>query len=229
MDMARSVSYAKQTLENPNPIARFAHTRRYARSVSLSSDLLPAGGTIVDFGAGTGHMLSMLRTSRPDVKLIAIEPFMDKSPDPAIEYRSDLAAIRGADLVTCFEVIEHLLGNEVETFLADARQAIRPEGRVVISVPIMVGPVLPVKVASGSLLRRKLPEYSPIQLLRGTFGLSVPRVPDSRHSHRGFDFRELRKKILTLFDVNEEFYLPFSGLPWQVNSQAFFICSPRGA
>ena len=172
-------------------------------------------------------MLSTLHKSRPDLKLIAIEPFMPKSPDPAIEYRSSLADVRDVDLVTCFEVIEHLLGDETETFLAEAHQAIRQEGRVVISVPIMVGPVLLLKVASGSLLRRQWPEYSAAQRMRGTFGLSVPRLPNSRHSHRGFDFRELRKKILDVFEIEDEFFSPFKGLSWAVNSQAFFVCVRR--
>ena len=225
--VSRPVSYEAQTLKNPNPIARFAHTQRYARSVSLASDLLPKGGTIVDFGAGTGHMLSTLHGSRPDVKLFAIEPFMPRSPDPAITYRADLSQVSDVDLVTCFEVIEHLLGDEVELFLTGARRAIRPTGRVVISVPIMQGPVLPLKVISGALLHRHLPEYSLAQLLRGTLGLSVPRVAGSRHSHRGFDFRELRKQILRVFDIKEEFYSPFKALPWQANSQAFFVCRPK--
>ncbi|WP_162375532.1 bifunctional 2-polyprenyl-6-hydroxyphenol methylase/3-demethylubiquinol 3-O-methyltransferase UbiG [Ancylobacter sp. TS-1] len=225
--MSRIVSYETQTLENPNPIARFAHTQRYARSVSLSSDLLPEGGAIVDFGAGTGHMLATLHKRRPDVRLIAIEPFMPQLPDPAITYLSELSRVRDVDLVTCFEVIEHLLGDEVERFLDDARQAIRPEGRVVISVPIMQGPVLPLKVVSGAMLHRRRPEYSLGQLVRGTLGLSVPRVPDSRHSHRGFDFRELRGKILKMLDIEQEFYSPFTRLSWTVNSQAFFVCAPK--
>lgn len=225
--MSRIVSYEAQTLENPNPIARFAHTQRYARSVALAGRLLPQGGTIVDFGAGTGHMLSTLHRSRPDVRLIAIEPFMPPSPDPAITYLGALSQVSEVELVTCFEVIEHLLGDEVEAFLDGARRAIRRDGRVVISVPIMQGPVLPLKVLSGAALHRRRPEYSLGQLARGTLGLSVPRVAGSRHSHRGFDFRELRGKILKVLDIEQEFYSPFARLPAGLNSQAFFVCAPK--
>ena len=54
--MARTLSYAQQTHDSPNPLTRFAHRSRYKLSLELADELLPEGGTLVDFGAGVGDI-----------------------------------------------------------------------------------------------------------------------------------------------------------------------------
>ena len=44
-----TVAYDRQTMNSPNPIARFAHRARMARSLNMARQLLPQGGAIVDF------------------------------------------------------------------------------------------------------------------------------------------------------------------------------------
>jgi hypothetical protein len=51
------VSYDRQTVNSPNPLARFSHRSRVEKSASLVKRHLSEGGVVVDFGAGTGLLL----------------------------------------------------------------------------------------------------------------------------------------------------------------------------
>jgi hypothetical protein len=56
--------------------------------------------------------------------------------------------------------------------------------------------------------------------------LSVARAPDRGTSHKGFDFRCLRRKIAEVFVVERELLSPVP-LPWWINSQIFFVCRKK--
>jgi hypothetical protein len=220
----RMVSYDRQTVNSPNPLARFSHRSRVAKSVALADKLLPQNGAIIDFGAGTALFLSMLGEKRPDVSLTAIEPFMPPSVDARIQYIRDFkAATVKADLITAFEVCEHLTDEETEQFLSDVTNSIRPNGKIIISVPIMIGGTLLLKELNRVFLFRRLSDYSVLELLAGTVGRAVRRPFDRGPTHKGFDFRWLRRKLGETFIIEAEIYSPLP-LPWWINSQAFFVC-----
>lgn len=218
------VSYERQTVDSPNPVARFAHRSRAARSVALAEKYLPSRGAVVDFGAGTGLFLRTLGDRRPDSTLYAIEPFMPPAADPRIRYVPDFEALNlQADLITAFEVCEHLLDGEAEQFLRDAGRHLKADGRLIISVPIMIGAALILKELNKAILYRRGLEYSASELIAGVFGGAVERPPGQRWSHKGFDYRWLRKKIAENFIIEREMLSPLP-LPWWANSQIFFIC-----
>ena len=218
------VSYERQTVDSPNPIARFAHRSRVAKSVALAEKYLPPEGMVVDFGAGTGLFLSTLGDKRPDADLYAIEPFMPAATDPRIRYVPDFATLnQEADLITAFEVCEHLLDDEPEKFLFDAGCSLKAGGKLIISVPIMIGGALILKELNKAMLNRSRLEYSASELIAGIFGGAVERPPGQRWSHKGFDYRWLRKKISERFVIEHEMLSPLP-LPWWANSQIFFIC-----
>jgi SAM-dependent methyltransferase len=221
------VSYERQTVDSPNPIARFAHRSRVAKSVALAEKYLPQEGTVVDFGAGTGLFLSRLGDKRRDAGLYAIEPFMPPATDPRIHYVPDFPALRlEADLITAFEVCEHLLDDEPEKFLADAERSLKASGKLIVSVPIMIGGALLMKEVNKALLNRRGLEYSASELVAGMFGGAVARPAGNRWTHKGFDYRELRKIIACRFVIEREILSPLP-LPWWANSQIFFICRKR--
>jgi hypothetical protein len=220
----RTVPYDRQTINSPNPLARFAHRIRAGKSVAIAEKLLPRNGVVVDFGAGTGLFLSQLGDRRPDVALTAIEPFMPPSADPRIAYASSLGSFDGtADVVTAFEVCEHLSDAQIDQFLSDAMRTLGANGKLIVSVPIMVGAALPFKELNRLFLFRRISDYSPAELMSGTFGGIVDRSHDRLTSHKGFDFRWLRGKLSEHFVVESEIFSPLP-LPWWANSQAFFIC-----
>jgi hypothetical protein len=195
-----------------------------AKSVTLANEHLPPKGIVVDFGAGTGLFLSTLGNRRPDATLFAIEPFMPPNADPRIRYIPNFELFKlEADLVSAFEVCEHLTDDETENFLFGARRGLKEGATLIISVPIMIGGALILKEMNRSILFRRRSDYSIAELMAGVLGRTVQRPADRGPTHKGFDFRWLREKIRQHFLIENEILSPLS-LPWWANSQIFFIC-----
>ena len=66
-----TVPYNRQTLDTPNPIARFAHKVRYQRALELAQTKLISGGTLLDIGCGDGTFLQTFAQMRPDTEVVA--------------------------------------------------------------------------------------------------------------------------------------------------------------
>jgi len=129
------------------------------------------------------------------------------------------------DVVTALEVSEHLSDDELTDFLRGARRALKPGGRLVVTVPVMYGLMLPVKELSRLLLHRRLGATGPIEILKASVGIPIARTQQRLVSHKGFDFRWLRQEISKQFEIADETYSPFASLPWWLNSQAIFVAT----
>lgn len=226
--MSREVPYEVQTLAHPNPIARFAHRVRYRESLSLALKLAPEGGTVVDFGAGEGEFLHRLGAARSDVRLVAYEPFMTVkySEVETVTAMTEVGS-NSVDLYCAFETLEHLTDDQIEFFIDEGKRVCRPNGKIVVSAPVMQGVALPIKEAARSLLFRHFSDYSFGETMKGILGMQVPRAADIKASHKGFDQRRLYARLSAAFTPERRFYSPFSHLPWWCNSQAFFVFDAR--
>jgi SAM-dependent methyltransferase len=222
--MSRQVKYEKQTFSNSNPAARYAHTTRFKRALGMVSSRLEEKGTLVDFGAGKGLFLHELMKLKPSASLWGIDPYKP-SAYTTVRYAESLAQFEdcSVDIVTAFEVCEHLTANELEEFLNEAGRVLRESGFLILSVPIMHGPVVILKELNHMVLMRRKFQYSPLEFLRVVLGLPIERPKDPRHTHKGFDFRALRKAVHVHFKPVLLTYSPFSFLPWVANSQMFMI------
>lgn len=221
--MSREVPYDVQTLNHPNPIVRFSHQARYRNSLSLAARLLPQGGVILDFGAGQGEFLHQLAQQRPDVRRIAFEPFMELKYSEIETLPMEKVASRSVDLFCAFETLEHVTDEQIEYFISEGKRVCLPGAKIVISVPIMQGAVLPIKEVSRSILFRRFSDYSVVEMIKGIVGLQVPRAENILWSHKGFDQRRLFTRLSAEFRVDTRFYSPFRSLPWWLNSQVFFV------
>jgi hypothetical protein len=222
--MARPVTYENQTVNSANPAARFAHRSRIGRSVSLACSHVPMGGSLVDFGAGTGHLLDAVRSRRPDAALMGVEPYKE-ARFPEIRYVPSMSRIddNSTDVVTAFEVCEHLHKEEITEFLDHSRRVLKRTGSLIVSVPIMYGPVILLKEPAKMLLMRRACEYTARELVNVLCCKPISRPANPRHTHKGFDFRELKRNIERQYEIVAIQFSPFPKLPWPLNSQIFLI------
>lgn len=223
------VSYEKQTVDNPNPIARFAHRARLKKSKQLLMPFLTESAVLLDYGCGQGRFLHDIATyisaQRPRVALLGYDPYQSAQYD---SYRivSDPAAIaaQSVTILTCLEVCEHLSDLETQEFIDFALRVLAPNGKLLVSVPIMTGPPVLLKELSRVILFRRRSDMTASELFRAAFfAIPARRADDIKTSHRGFDWRTTQRTLLENFRyVNIEFSpLPFKNPYWQ--SQALMM------
>ena len=223
------VPYEKQTVDNPNPIARFAHRARMRRSRRLVMPFLTGSATLLDYGCGQGRFLRDLATEingqAQQVALLGYDPYQSAQFDG---YRiiSDPAQVppESVDILTILEVCEHLTGPETEEFVDFAVKILRPDGGLLVSFPIEMGPAVLLKEMSRSILYRRRPDLSASELLQAAFfGTPARRAEDIKESHRGYDWRVTQRTLLEAFQCD---HIEFSPLPlnsWYGQSQVIML------
>ena len=218
--------YDPVTVNSPNPIARYAHRRRYHYSVSLTSRLLDQNQSCLDFGYGNGRFLAELAKQRSDLTLVGYDKFSDHQ-GPFDTIRDVTEAHDGSfNCVCAFEVLEHLFDSDIDDFVALVGRVLKKGGRLIVSVPILQGPVLIPKYINARLVNRVPWRYSLQELVQSTiFHRPVERHSDDglTYTHKGFHFRMLRERLSTDFVLVDELYQPFPRLWWGFNSQCFSV------
>ena len=229
--MPTTVPYEKQTLDNPNPIARFAHRTRFKKSASLVLDGLKPGATVFDYGCGQGRFLHELtrafadRPEHADTRFLGYDPFMAAQYDGYTVF-SDLDAVADGslDVITSLEVCEHLDDAATARFVRFIREKLKPAGKALVTVPIMIGPALLVKELSRIVLFRRRSDTASAQLWRAAF-LNVPptRADDIAVSHRGYDWRVTYRLLSETFRCEKLMFSPLPLVGGYGNSQAIMV------
>jgi 2-polyprenyl-3-methyl-5-hydroxy-6-metoxy-1,4-benzoquinol methylase len=221
--------YEKQTVDNPNPITRFAHRTRLKRSKRLVMPYITDSAVLLDYGCGQGWFLHDLaidvKEQKPRVTLLGYDPYVNAQYD---DYRvvSDPTAIdaQSVTILTCLEVCEHLTDSETRELIDFAVTVLAPNGRLLVSVPIMTGPAVLLKELSRSILWRRRPDMTASELFKAAFvGIPARRADDIKSSHRGFDWRVTEQTLLRTF---RRVHIEFSPLPFKspyVQSQVLML------
>lgn len=231
--------YAAATHLHKRRLFRFSHARRFDVALTL---LAPDDGCrLLDFGSGDGYFLQLAIERGVDGAMTAYEPigFLQDQIRERFAARREGAPIdvidgtescpEGAfDRIACLEVLEHLQPGPRDTVIRELERLLAPEGRLVVSVPIEVGPTALCKYLGAVILTRKDRRYRPLEVVRATLGLRVERDPTMRFlPHKGFDFRELRVLLRERFRMKREVYSPLPFLRGALNAQVLWVLEHR--
>jgi 2-polyprenyl-3-methyl-5-hydroxy-6-metoxy-1,4-benzoquinol methylase len=243
--------YERKQLGSRSFTIRLSHRGRFTLARRLIAP--SAGARLLDYGCGDGTFMAQVIDLFPDAVGTDYEPgqvadcrrrFADypRLRFCTVDELSTVSASFG--LITCMEVLEHCREREIDQVLDDLRRLLAPAGRLVISVPIEIGPALILKqmvrrIAGWRNLGdyRYNERYTVGELVRMTLATSrsaiarplydnAPGLPPF-HTHKGFNWRALRERIGHDFSLQRTCFSPFPLAGPILNSQAWFICGAR--
>ena len=231
----KEYKYDDHTINASNWVVRFSHRNRYKKSLNYVKKeyyrLLQTEYSFVktlDYGCGTGVFVSLLNKQFPNVA-VGYEPIMKQKHEgnlPIYNELNKLFLLSPFEIITIFEVLEHLQWTEINDILEISKKLLSPKGVLIISLPIEIGPAVLFKELYR-YRRKKIWRYGFLELIKTVF-LGRKAIRDDPNSpfmdHKGFDFRELIV-LLQKKDWNPKI-LGYGPLPikhWFCNSQVF-IC-----
>lgn len=231
------MTYDSLTTASPSALARWSHRTRLRIAARLL-DLRP-GARVLDYGAGDGAFLELL--SEEKAALFAFEPMMFEKKLETMEAEGRITlfrkpeALKGRrfDRIACLEVFEHLTDADAEAALFAMREALEPEGRLLVSVPIEIGPASLLKNIARAAIGAPQPSATMGNIVRAALGmtLEIPRPVEPAgyiDSHIGFDHRALIRRIADAgFRIESRSYSPLPCLGALINSQVFLRCETR--
>ena len=242
-------NYQEQTYSSPYFVVRYPHEVRFRTAVDALIEAEPT--TLLDYGAGDGHLLvEAIDRGLAAQRILAYEPvekFASKLLENVAEHhlhdrihlirhREELRG-KAFEYIVCLEVLEHMPLPERQAFYDLCQDSLSTDGRVLIDVPVEVGPTLLVKSLGRLLLKGREKEYEWSELARIAAGGTVYDPgrfdpSDQRtwiENHKGFDYRLFRRELAHRFDVTAEKTTPVPFLPAPLgNQEIFFTLRRRG-
>jgi len=133
------------------------------------------------------------------------------------------------DFFTCFETLEHCQPQEQTRILEVAHNQLKADGKMIISVPIEIGPISLLK----NFMRRNTrdasrPDFTLSNVIKAALYQPTTWLRDTLEypGHFGWDHRKLEELInkSSLFRIEKKRYSPIGFLPsiW-INSQVFYV------
>ena len=224
------LEYARGTHAHKRSLFRLSHQRRFRYAVDLLDT--QSDSRVLDFGSGDGYLLELLSAKLPHGNLTALEPLeylqeeirarFAAKPIRIVTSTTDLPD-HSFDRIACLEVLEHLQPDDVAKTLLELKRLLTPDGIVVISVPIEIGPAALLKYLAARLLTGSDRRHTLREVLRETVGLPVTRDRENKFiPHKGFNFRLLKEQIEGHFAIRRELFSPVPILRSALNAQVIW-------
>jgi SAM-dependent methyltransferase len=243
--------YHRKQIDCKSRIIAWSHASRFRLAENLVGS--EANRKILDYGCGDGTFLERVAHRFTSCVGADIEP--GQIEDCKRRFKA-IANVRfctvpelnepeytnAFDIVTCMETLEHCVEPIVDRVLVDLKRLCAKKGRIIISVPVEIGPIFFMKYALRKIAAwRGLSDYAfyenyslghGLRMLFATSGTHVPRPvygePGSEYlSHYGFNWRRLRLRVEHELTVERICFSPLGVLGGWVSSQAWFICRLR--
>ena len=248
MDAVAEGHYYRKQLGCKSGIIAWSHRSRFRAGLRFIG---PSPRKLLDYGCGDGTFLAMAAVRiheglGADIAADQIKDCQQRLASFANLRFCTIGELGGShdatcDVVTCLETLEHCPAPIVEVVLRDLARLASPGGRIVISVPIEIGPTFLLKLIVRKLAAwrglsdyRYYESYSLSDAARMLFaGRSTaldrpiygePAAPS--HSHYGFNWRTLRERIRAHLTIERTLYSPLGFMGGWVSSQAWFVCRP---
>jgi 2-polyprenyl-3-methyl-5-hydroxy-6-metoxy-1,4-benzoquinol methylase len=209
-------------------VKRFTHRTRYSIGLGLCHD----ADSVLDYGTGSAHFLKLLAEKNPAIRIVGFEPW-DNMLEQAKEETKNLQNVRiikaidfneRFDIVTCFEVLEHLTEEKQRKVFSDCKKLLKTGGRIVVSIPIETGFAGLVKNALRWIAGQPhATSFS--EVIRSSFSANIERVERGGyiHSHMGFRYKDIEKLMPGLnLIVIRRIFSPINWFGPLLNSQVFY-------
>lgn len=246
-------NYARKQIYCPSRVVAWSHGSRFRLAARLSAHA--AGGRLLDYGCGDGTFIALTHGTFADAVGSDIDAAQLAECRRRFTGMDGVRFVQNAELdapghtsaydaVTCMEVLEHCVDAERRRVLDDLGRLVAPEGRVIVSAPIEIGPALLGKQFFRALAAWRgygdyqyRETYTPRELLaaalarphlaRAEYLVETPSGPMHYCGHKGFDWRTLEREILERFVVEQRLFTPLGPLGALLNSQVWFVCRPK--
>jgi 2-polyprenyl-3-methyl-5-hydroxy-6-metoxy-1,4-benzoquinol methylase len=244
--------YARKQIHCPSRAVAWSHGSRFRLAQRLAA---PArGGRLLDYGCGDGTFIALTHGTfshavGADVDAAQIADCRQRLGSlEHVEFVLTTALeppdhTRAYDLVTCMETLEHCTDAERERVIGELARLCAPGGRIVISVPIEIGPALAGKQlframaawrGHGDYHHREtytLRELAAAvlgrpRLARPVYRADTPFGAVEYCGHKGFDWRLLERDLRRVLRVERRLFTPMPLLKGMLNSQVWFVCRP---
>jgi 2-polyprenyl-3-methyl-5-hydroxy-6-metoxy-1,4-benzoquinol methylase len=249
-------AYARKQLFCKDALIAWSHGSRFRMACRLVEPF--AGQRLLDYGCGDGTFLAQVQDRFPDAVGADVDPQQTADCNRRLAGLGGLSFVltreladerhAGAyDVIVCMEVLEHCLDEDVEQVLGDIDRLAAPNGHIVLSVPIEIGPSLVFKHLARTVAGwrnlgdyRYNESYSFRQFWKMVF--AGPRTKIRRrayrcpwspehviwsYGHKGFTWHKLRVAVAERFHMQQTLFSPLGWLGGFFSSQVWFVCQPR--